>query len=163
MDEKFPFRDSASQQEAAILGLLEGGKFCLELTEERPQVAALKVLVIDDNLPYAAGLAELLELGGFSASYVLTGEDGIESTYRLGVDAVILDMNLPDINGFEVCRRLRRDPRTAHVAVIFHTTKGSVPGARHEADAFLGFPIPMDQVYTVIRRTVEQRRLRFFR
>src|ERR1700676_3283096 len=107
---------------------------------ESPPTAALKVLVIDDNKAYAEGLAELLGMGHFDSSYALTGGEGIELARRLSVDAVVLDINLPDMNGFEVCRKLRRDPRTAHIAIVFHTTKGSVPGSRHEGDAFLGFP-----------------------
>src|SRR5665811_1912323 len=78
----------------------------------------LKVLVIDDNKAHAEGLAELLSLSGFDASCVLTGAEGVEAARNLGVDAVLLDMNLPDINGFEVCRRLRRDPRTAGLSLI---------------------------------------------
>ena len=157
----------ASQNETLYSVILRVGALTLELvekqSEERTEIAALRVLVIDDNLPYASGLAELLTLGGFETAYALTGEKGIETAYRMAADAVILDMNLPDINGFEVCRRLRRDPRTAHIAVLFHTTKGSVPGPRHEADGFLGFPIPMDQVHAMIRGCVEVRRLRYGR
>ena len=72
-----------------------------------------KVLVIDDNRVHAEGLAELLELSGFESSAVWTGLDGVEMAERLGVDAVLLDMDLPDIKGFEVCRRLRENPATS--------------------------------------------------
>lgn len=130
----------------------------MEETTESTQIDTLKVLVIDDNQPHAEGLAELLQLAGFEASYVLTGGEGIESARNLGVDAVLLDMNLPDMNGFEVCRKLRRDPRTAYIAVVFHTAQGSVPGARHEGDAFLTYPVVMNEVYSVIRRSVDRRR-----
>jgi DNA-binding response OmpR family regulator len=120
--------------------------------------AALKVLVIDDNEAHAEGLAELLGLSGFEAWHVLTGREGIEAAHTLAVDAVLLDMNLPDMNGFEVCRRLRRDPRTAGIAVVFHTAQGSVPGARHEGDAFLTYPVAMSEVYATIRRSIERRK-----
>jgi DNA-binding response OmpR family regulator len=134
----------------------------MEPVNESPQTAAIKVLVIDDNKAHAEGLAELLGLAGFEASHVLTGGEGIESARTLSVDAVLLDMNLPDMNGFEVCRRLRRDPRTAYIAVIFHTAQGSVPGARHEGDAFLTYPVAMSEVYSVIRGSVERRRSRIW-
>ncbi len=118
----------------------------------------LKVLVIDDNKAHAEGLAELLSLSGFEASCVLTGGEGIEAARTLGVDAVLLDMNLPDMNGFEVCRRLRRDPRTSSIAVVFHTAQGSVPGSRHPGDAFLSYPVAMNEVYSTIRQAVQRRR-----
>jgi DNA-binding response OmpR family regulator len=132
----------------------------MEQLNEPPQATALKVLVIDDHKPHAEGLAELLQLAGFEASYSLTGTEGLESARKQGVDAVLLDMNLPDMNGFEVCRRLRRDPNTAHIAVVFHTAQGSVPGSRHEGDAFLTYPVAMDEVYSVIRSSVDRRRKR---
>jgi two-component system cell cycle response regulator len=130
----------------------------MEQVQESPETAALRVLVIDDNKAHAEGLAELLELAGFEASHALTGAGGIEFARTNPVDAVLLDMNLPDMNGFEVCRRLRRDPRTANIAVVFHTAQGSVPGARHEGDAFLTYPVAMSEVYSVIRGSVERRR-----
>jgi DNA-binding response OmpR family regulator len=133
----------------------------MEQLTESPQTVTLKVLVIDDNEAHAEGLAELLGLAGFEATHVLTGAGGIETARRLSVDAVLLDMNLPDMNGFEVCRRLRRDPQTTNIAVVFHTAQGSVPGARHEGDAFLTYPVAMSEVYSVIRASVERRRNRF--
>jgi DNA-binding response OmpR family regulator len=132
----------------------------MEELQESPETAALRVLVIDDNKAHAEGLAELLALAGFEASHSLTGGDGIDFARTHPVDAVLLDMNLPDMNGFEVCRRLRRDPRTANIAVVFHTAQGSVPGARHEGDAFLTYPVAMSEVYSVIRGSVERRRSR---
>lgn len=125
---------------------------------QTPENERLRVLVIDDNKAHAEGLAELLSLSGFEASCVLTGAEGVEAARRLGVDAVLLDMNLPDMNGFEVCRRLRRDPRTSPIAVVFHTAQGSVPGSRHPGDAFLSYPVAMKEVYATIRQAVQRRR-----
>jgi len=93
----------------------------MEQVQESPPATTLKVLVIDDNQAHAEGLAELLQLAGFESSFALTGGEGLEAARSLEVDAVLLDMNLPDLNGFEVCRRLRRDPKTAGIAVVFHT------------------------------------------
>jgi CheY-like chemotaxis protein len=135
----------------------------MELLKEAASQAVLKVLVIDDNKAHAEGLAELLGLSGFEAWHVLTGAEGIEAAREHQVDAVLLDMNLPDMNGFEVCRRLRRDPRTAHIAVVFHTAQGSVPGARHEGDAFLTYPVAMSEIYSTIRGSVERRKNRMGR
>lgn len=128
--------------------------------KEAADTAPLKVLVIDDHQAHAEGLAELLQLAGFDASYVQTGAAGLAEAKERRVDAVLLDMNLPDMNGFEVCRRLRRDPDTIGIAVVFHTAQGSVPGARHEGDAFLTYPVAMSEVYAVIRASVERRRKR---
>ena len=132
----------------------------MDQVKESPRTDAIRVLVIDDNKAHAEGLAELLQLAGFDASHVLTGGEGIEYARTHSVNAVLLDMNLPDFNGFEVCRRLRNDPRTANIAVVFHTAQGSVPGSRHPGDAFLTYPVAMTEVYSVIRACVERRRSR---
>jgi DNA-binding response OmpR family regulator len=129
----------------------------LPVSETTPE-EAIKVLVIDDNLAHAEGLAELLGLAGFESAYVLTGKEGVDYCKREGVDAVLLDMNLPDMNGFEVCRRLRRDPQTAGIAVVFHTAQGSTPGDRHPGDAYLTYPVAMSEVYAVIRACILRRR-----
>jgi DNA-binding response OmpR family regulator len=130
----------------------------MEQPNEASQLVPLKVLVIDDNQAHAEGLAELLGLAGFEATHVFTGGEGVEFARAHQVDAVLLDMNLPDMNGFEVCRRLRSDPKTVNIAIVFHTAQGSVPGARHPGDAFLTYPVAMSEVYSVIRASVERRR-----
>lgn len=135
----------------------------LEQDAVSPRATALRVLVIDDNKAHSEGLAELLGLAGFEASNVLTGSEGIAFAQTHPLDAVLLDMNLPDMNGFMVCRTLRRDPRTTNIAVVFHSAQGSVPGARHEGDAYLNYPVAMSEVYATIRSSVERRRNRFGR
>jgi DNA-binding response OmpR family regulator len=74
-----------------------------------------------------------------------------------------LDLGDAVVGDFEVCRRLRRDAQTAGIAVVFHTAQGSVPGARHEGDAFLTYPVAMDEVYSTIRSSIERRRSRMGR
>jgi DNA-binding response OmpR family regulator len=135
----------------------------MEQKPELTETETLRVLVIDDNKAHSDGLAELLGLAGFEATNVLTGGEGIEYARNHPVDAVLLDMNLPDMNGFAVCRALRRDPQTSHIAVVFHSAQGSVPGARHEGDAYLNYPVAMSEVYATIRGSVERRRNRFRR
>ncbi len=131
------------------------------MQSESTETARLRVLVIDDNPAHSEGLAELLQLSGFEATNVLTGGAGIAYALTHPLDAVILDMNLPDMNGFAVCRALRRDPRTAEIAVVFHSAQGSVPGARHEGDAYLNYPVAMSELYATIRNSVAKRRSRF--
>jgi CheY-like chemotaxis protein len=118
----------------------------------------IRVLVVDDNRAHAEGLVELLGLAGFAASHVATGAEGIEYARKLAIDATLLDVNLPDMLGFEVCRRLRRDPRTANIAIIFHTGSSPLPADKHDWDAFLTYPVQTSDVYAVIRGCVERRR-----
>ena len=116
----------------------------------------LRVIVIDDNEAHASGLAELLELSGFEATYATNGRSGLERLSGDAVDAVLLDVHLPDIDGYEVCRRIRRDSKLANVAVVFHS--GSAPvDMPHGADAFLTYPVEMKHVRSVIQGCVARR------
>ena len=118
---------------------------------------ALRVIVIDDNEAHASGLAELLELSGFKATYATNGRSGLERIQPDAVDAVLLDVHLPDIDGYEVCRRIRRNSELAHVAVVFHS--GSSPvDTPHGADAFLTYPVEMKHIRSVIQGCVARRK-----
>ncbi|MDP9049665.1 MAG: response regulator [Acidobacteriota bacterium] len=116
----------------------------------------LKVLVIDDREPHAQGLAELLQLSGFTATYALTGASGLTAARQQRVDAVLLDLNLPDMSGYEVCRALRNQSETRDVAVILHTAE-SQSGRDGQEDAFLTYPIATDHLCYVIRGCIAKR------
>jgi DNA-binding response OmpR family regulator len=92
----------------------------------------LKILIIDDNDAQGNGLAELLRLKEFDATWVSTGQTGLDYVQRHPVDAILLDIGLPDISGPEICKRLRSDPRMEQTAIIYHTGS-SQPGARSMA------------------------------
>ena len=119
--------------------------------------SAIKVLVIDDNEAHAQGLSELLTLSGFGSTYATTGKKGLELAMSQSVDAVLLDLNIPDMSGYEVCRRLRSDPATANIAIVFHTAADSA-GVDHQGDAFLTYPVEMGHICHVIKGCIARRK-----
>ena len=75
-----------------------------------------RILVVDDNQDAADTLAELLQMLGSEISVAHDGESAIESVVQFAPDVVLLDIGLPDINGYEAARRIRalegvRQPR----------------------------------------------------
>jgi CheY-like chemotaxis protein len=118
--------------------------------------SALKVLVIDDREAHAQGLAELLEISGFQSTYALTGQSGLKAAREEKVDAVLLDLNLPDMNGYEVCHALREQSETKNIAIVFHTAEPSMSKA-DEADAFLTYPIATEHICNVLRGCIAKR------
>ncbi len=72
------------------------------------------------------------------------------------LDAVLLDVRIPDLNGYEICRRLRLDGRTANIAVVFHSAAEPV-GRDHQGDAFLTYPVETSHIVSVIRGCVARR------
>ncbi len=125
-------------------------------TTMTPGNQELTVLVIDDREAHAQGLAELLELSGFRSMYALTGTDGLSAARTENVDAILLDLNLPDMSGYDVCTALRAQPETKNIAVIFHTAERSMNQST-QADAFLTYPIATEHICTVIRGCIAKR------
>jgi CheY-like chemotaxis protein len=118
----------------------------------------IRVLVIDDHREHADGLTELLNLRGFETTRANSGHEGLELAAQLSVDAVLLDINLPDMSGYEVCQRLREDDRTANTAIIFHSGSSAAYKHEHLGDAFLTYPVEFPVLFNVIRGCVARRR-----
>src|SRR5579863_6092891 len=97
--------------------------------------AVRRVLVIDDDREMVDLLAQSLAREGFELSAAQSGEEGIELGRNKGPELILLDVNLPDINGFEVLRRLRRE---SDVPVIMLTARGE------EVDRIVGLEIGAD-------------------
>jgi CheY-like chemotaxis protein len=84
-----------------------------------------RVLVIDDSVDTALSMALLLRQMGHEADYVTSGRDGLHVARRTQPDVVLLDLGLPDIDGYSVVRHMRRDPRLRTVRVVAITGKAA--------------------------------------
>lgn len=122
---------------------------------------ARRILVVDDDHEMADLLAQALAEEGFA---ITTAEGGIEAMERQRTgepELILLDVNLPDINGFEVLRRLRRD---SDVPVIMLTARGEeidrVVGLEIGADDYLAKPFSVRElvarINAILRRAVRQ-------
>src|SRR5512134_48734 len=101
-----------------------------------------KILVVEDDLDVAEMLNAYFRVQGYEVFTVNWGEDGVRSCQTVHPDLVILDIRLPDIDGYEVARRLRGDRRTAEVPIIFLTEK------RDRADRLQGLELGADDYIT---------------
>lgn len=104
-----------------------------------------RVLVVDDNPPTRYSTSRVLRARDFDVLEAATGAEALALSER-EVDVVILDVNLPDIDGVEVCRRLRANPRTArtpviHLSATFVTADAKVRGLEAGADGYLTHPV----------------------
>jgi CheY-like chemotaxis protein len=77
-----------------------------------------RVLVIEDNLDTVRSLALLLREMGHEVEYAINGYAGIEVARRFKPDVIILDLGLPGMDGFDVCRRLKKDPELSSSRVV---------------------------------------------
>ncbi len=79
------------------------------------------VLIIDDNPINLGVIADYLEEYNFEIITALNGQDGLEKAHHEQPDIILLDIMMPGIDGFEVCRRLKTDEATRDIPVIFMT------------------------------------------
>ena len=103
------------------------------------------VLVVDDNNATRYSTGRFLRAAGFEVKEAATGTDALEIA-KEDVDAIVLDVNLPDVDGFEVCRRLRAWPDTArtpiiHLSATFVGADDQVHGLDVGADGYLTHPV----------------------
>ena len=101
-----------------------------------------KILVVEDDLDVAEMLNAYFRVQGYEVFTVNWGEDGVRACQTINPDLVVLDIRLPDIDGYEVARRLRVDRRTQDVPIIFLTEK------RERIDRLQGLEIGADDYIT---------------
>lgn len=104
------------------------------------------ILVIDDNPATRYATSRVLRHAGFSVREAATGTEGIVGAISEQTDLVVLDIDLPDINGYEVCRRIRALPAMRRVRVVYLSAsfvddKHKVQGFEAGADGFLSHPV----------------------
>ena len=89
------------------------------------------VLVIDDSPVTVRAASLLLERAGYVAQAAMTADEGLRQARALAPRVILLDVELPDGDGYTVCRQLKADAATAHIPVILCTGRGE---ALDEAD-----------------------------
>lgn len=104
-----------------------------ERTPPTPAADAQTILVVDDTPANLAVLTDLLDRRGFEVAIAPDGETALARLAGVRPDLILLDVNMPGIDGFEVCRRLKADPAWAEVPVLFITALADV------ADKVAGF------------------------
>ncbi len=90
-----------------------------------------RALIVEDHPDQATMVAQFLRLRDYEPIVAETGEEGLELARRHSPDIVLLDLMLPDISGFEVCRRLRTDRVTMLTPVVMLTALGDADNRRH--------------------------------
>src|SRR5512133_1978880 len=82
-----------------------------------------RVLIIDDALADRAHLEQIVSRAGHTALLAESGVQGIERAKRDKPDVILMDVNMPDMDGFAATRKLKADDATKHIPVIFVTSK----------------------------------------
>ena len=157
---------------ATSAGLGEGSTFCIELPAiARPATVApptpavqassagkapgKRLLVVDDNIDAAETLGELLRMNGYEVSVARDGTSAVRAVEQEHPRAVLLDIGLPDIDGYEAARRIRAQGGPAQVPVLIAVTGWGQQADREAAraagfDAHLTKPVAPDALMALL-------------
>jgi DNA-binding response OmpR family regulator len=112
------------------------------LEKKRALTKTERIVVIEDEEDILEVIAYNLKREGYDVVTSTSGEDGLEKIERNAPQLVILDLMLPEIDGIELCRKLKADPLTQAIPVIMVTAKGE------ESDVVLGLGVGADDYIT---------------
>ena len=125
----------------------------------------MTILIIEDNVKLAANLQRLLELEGHAVAVAHDGEVGLRRALSERFDCIVLDLNLPKLDGLAVCRALRGGDEPSPVPILMLTARGAkrdiVLGLDIGADDYLPKPFDLDEllarIRTLMRRATPER------
>jgi signal transduction histidine kinase/DNA-binding response OmpR family regulator len=119
------------------------------------------ILHVDDNEVHRYTVAKILKMAGYRVAQAATGSSGLELA-RERPNLIILDVNLPDMSGFDVCKSLRSDPQTSsipilHVSATRILTRDKTEGLEGGADAYLAEPVDSGEFLATVRALLRMR------
>lgn len=109
-----------------------------------------RVLIVDDNRDLVQTVARALERTGYQVLTAYSGQEALARVREERPEAIVLDVVLPDLDGYEVCRRLRSDPQLATIPVLFLTVKQDIDallqGFKAGGDDYLRKPFDLREL-----------------
>lgn len=114
------------------------------------------VLVIEDDDSIAAALEFLILREGYRHDRVASGAEAMQRIRHSGPDLVLLDIMLPEVSGYEICERIRKDPAVSGIKVLMMTARGSATDRRKSlergANGFISKPFELKELRDEVRR-----------
>jgi len=121
------------------------------------------ILIVDDEIPNLKLLTGLLELEGYRVRPAESGQMAIESAQARPPTLILLDIRMPDMDGYEVCRQLHQDERTSDIPIIFisslHDAEDRVRGFEAGCVDFISKPFQEQEVLARVRTHTQLRRM----
>ena len=114
-----------------------------------------KILVVDDEVDLVETVRFPLEMEGFDVLVSYNGEDALNQARKENPDLIILDLMLPKLDGYKVCRLLKFDERYKHIPILMLTAKtqekDKILGKETGADEYITKPFEMDHLIEKVK------------
>ncbi|NQT69444.1 MAG: response regulator [Desulfobacteraceae bacterium] len=120
-----------------------------------------RILVVDDEPDFCSIVQMNLEKEGFAVELAYSGVEGLEKVYANPPDAIVLDIMMPEMDGYEVCKKLKADEKYVDIPIILLTAVAShVTSTRYshrdgmstEADDYIAKPASAEEITESIKR-----------
>jgi PAS domain S-box-containing protein len=123
---------------------------------------ATRILIVDDNEPTRYALCRMLQIQGYEVEQAGSGAQALREAEKKP-DLIILDVRLPDTNGYELCRQLKTSPHTAaipvmHLSATFQDSESRAVGLEHGADGYLTYPVEPRELFATVEAILRARR-----
>lgn len=132
------------------------------MADESTQNISPLVLVVDDFQDNREMFAEFLSLSGYRVAEAATGREALDRAFELLPDIILMDLSLPELDGWEATRELKGDPRTKHIPIVALTGHALADHSREAkdagCDAFLTKPCLPEVLVVEIRRMLDKKR-----
>ena len=119
-----------------------------------------RLLIVEDNMDIATILHTFFTEEGYQSEFVATGQAALDVCQQKLYDLIILDVELPDIDGYEICQRLRQNVRTVYTPIVFLTQRAGrrdrIRGLELGADDYVTKPFDIDELYLRVRNLIQQ-------
>ena len=119
-------------------------------------MARARILVVDDSPTEVTLISTMLLAGGYDVLAAGDGEEAISKATRERPDLILLDVVLPKLNGYQVCRTLKRAPESSHIPVIMLTGKSQPSdrfwGMKQGADEYVTKPFLPEALVASVQR-----------
>ncbi|MEO6364485.1 MAG: twitching motility response regulator PilH [Luteimonas sp.] len=117
-----------------------------------------RILIVDDSPSQLMGIKRIVEKLGHEALTAEDGAAGVDAAKRELPDLILMDVVMPNLNGFQATRAITREPTTKHIPVILVTTKDQdtdrMWGMRQGAKAYITKPFSEDELLEIIQNTL---------
>ncbi len=133
-----------------------------EIRNRNNDTSRVKILVVDDERSTIDALRISLESENYEVLEASTGDAAIKKAGSVPLDLILLDIMLPDITGYEICNRLKKNPKTRSVPIIMLTGMSSasdkMAGLDLGADDYITKPFDQNELKTKIRIALQRSR-----